>query len=112
MEQPWATMFLLLIIGVFAIPFLGLLPRTFCRMPNYIRLMGIWVVIGQWFVIYLMVVPSLQEFGHYHVDLGLHELLITLGFSGVFLLSYLSFLGKVPILPIADKHLCRSWHGH
>jgi len=112
MEQPWSTIFLLLIIAVFAIPFLGLLPKTFCRFPNYIRVMGIWVVIGQWFVIYLMVVPSLQEFGHYHVDLGLHELLITLGFSGLFFLSYLSFLGKVPILPISDKHLCHSWHGH
>jgi hypothetical protein len=54
----------------------------------------------------------LQEFGHYNVDLGLHELLITLGFSGVFFLSYLSFLRKVPILPISDKHLCRTWHGH
>jgi membrane protein YdbS with pleckstrin-like domain len=112
MEQPWATMFLLLIIAVFAIPFLALLPKTFCRMPNFIRVMGIWVVISQWFVIYLMVVPSLQEFGHYHVDMGLHELLITLGFIGIFFLSYLTFLGKVPILPISDKHLCQSWHGH
>ena len=112
MEQPWALMFLLIIIAVFAIPFLGLLPKTFCRMPNYIRAMGIWVVISQWFVIYLMVVPSLQDFGHYHVDMGLHELLITLGFVGIFFLSYFTFLGKVPILPISDKHLCRSWHGH
>jgi hypothetical protein len=112
MEQPWALMFLLIIIAVFAIPFLGLLPKTFCRIPNYIRAMGIWVVISQWFVIYLMVVPSLQDFGHYHVDMGLHELLITLGFVGIFFLSYFTFLGKVPILPISDKHLCRSWHGH
>ena len=112
MEQPWALMFLLLIIAVFVIPFLGLLPKTFCRMPNYIRAMGVWVVISQWFVIYLMVVPSLQDFGHYHVDMGLHELLITLGFFGIFFLSYFTFLGKVPILPISDKHLCRSWNGH
>ena len=112
MEQPWALMFLLIIISVFAIPFLGLLPKTLCRVPNYIRVMGIWVVVGQWFAIYLMVVPSLQHYGHYHVYLGIHELLITLGFAGLFFLSYLTFLGKVPILPISDKHLCRSWHGH
>ena len=112
MEQPWSLMFLLIIISVFAIPFLGLLPKTLCRLPNYIRVMGIWVVIGQWFAIYLMVVPSLQHYGHYHVYLGIHELLITLGFAGLFFLSYLTFLGKVPILPISDKHLCRSWHGH
>ena len=112
MEQPWALMFLLIIIGVFAIPFIGLLPKTLCRVPNYIRVMGIWVAVSQWFAIYLMVVPSLQHYGHYHVYLGIHELLITLGFTGQFFLSYLTFLGKVPILPISDKHLCRSWHGH
>ncbi len=112
MEQPWALMFLLIIIGVFAIPFIGLLPKTLCRVPNYIRVMGIWVAVWQWFAIYLMVVPSLQHYGHYHVYLGMHELLITLGFAGLFFLSYLTFLGKVPILPISDKHLCRSWHGH
>ena len=112
MEEPWSLMFLLIIISVFAIPFLGLLPKTLCRLPNYIRVMGIWVVVGQWFAIYLMVVPSLQHYGHYHVYLGIHELLITLGFAGLFFLSYLTFLGKVPILPISDKHLCRSWHGH
>ena len=112
MEQPWALMFLLIIISVFAIPFLGLLPKTLCRVPNYIRVMGIWVAVWQWFAIYLMVVPSLQHYGHYHVYLGMHELLITLGFAGLFFLSYLTFLGKVPILPISDKHLCRSWHGH
>ena len=112
MEQPWALMFLLIIIGVFAIPFIGLLPKTLCRVPNYIRVMGIWVAVWQWFAIYLMVVPSLQHYGHYHVYLGIHELLITLGFAGLFFLSYLTFLGKVPILPISDKHLCRSWHGH
>ena len=107
MEQPWALMFLLIIISVFAIPFLGLLPKTLCRVPNYIRVMGIWVAVWQWFAIYLMVVPSLQHYGHYHVYLGMHELLITLGFAGLFFLSYLTFLGKVPILPISDKHLCR-----
>jgi len=112
MELPWALMFLLIIIGVFAIPFIGLLPKTLCRVPNYIRVMGIWVAVWQWFAIYLMVVPSLQHYGHYHVYLGMHELLITLGFAGLFFLSYLTFLGKVPILPISDKHLCRSWHGH
>ena len=73
--------------------------------------MGIWVEIGQWFAIYLMVVPSLQNFGYYHVDIGLQELLKALGFVGLFFLSYLTFLGKVPILPISDKHLFRTWHG-
>ena len=112
MTKPWDVMFLLIILAVFVIPFLGLLPKTFCRIPNYIRVMGVWVAIGQWFAVYFLVVPSLQHFGHYHIYLGLHELLISLGFLGVFILAYLNFLGKVPILPISDKHLCKTWLGH
>tara|TARA_B100000700_G_C14995399_1_gene833529 strand:- start:150 stop:1430 length:1281 start_codon:yes stop_codon:yes gene_type:complete len=112
MTKPWDLFFLTIIVAVFVIPFLGLLPKTLCRLPNYIRVMGVWVAIGQWFSIYLLVVPSLQHLGHYHIYLGINELLITLGFLGIFLLSYLNFLGKVPILPISDKHLCKSWLGH
>ena len=67
--------------------------------------MGIWLAIGQWFSIYLRVVTSLQNFGNYHVDMGLQELLKTLGFVGLFFLTYLTFIGKVPILPISEKHL-------
>ena len=112
MNEPWSTVFLIVFLWVFVSVTVGLLPRTLCRTPNYIRLMGIWVVMGQWLAVYLMVVPSLQHAGHYHVYLGTHELLITLGFVGAFFLCYLAFLGKLPILPISDKHLCRTWQGH
>ena len=112
MNEPWATLFLIVILWVFASVFLGLLPRTLCRKPYYIRLMGIWVALGQWLSIYLMIAPTRQHYGHYHVYLGLHEILITLGFTGAFLLCYLAFLGRLPILPISDEHLCRTWQGH
>ena len=62
--------------------------------------MGIWVAIRQWFGTYLMVVLSLQNFGHYHVDMGMNELLKTLLFVSLFFLSYVIFLGEVLILPI------------
>ena len=61
------------------------MPKTLCRTPNYIRFMGIYVAVGQWLVVYMMVVPSLQHFGHY-ILLGFHELLITLGFGELSLL--------------------------
>ena len=70
------------------------------------------MAIGQWFAIYLMVVPSLQNFGHNHVDMGKHELLKTLGFVGLFIHSSRTFLGKVPIIPISYKYLCHNWYGH
>ncbi len=110
--EPWSTLFLILFLWLFVSVFLGLMPKTLCRTPNYIRFMGIYVAVGQWLAVYMMVVPSLQHFGHYHILLGFHELLITLGFGGAFFLCYVAFLEQVPLLPISDKHLCKSWHGH
>ncbi len=78
----------------------------------YIRVRGIWVAIEQWFAIYLMLMSPLQKCGHCHVDIGIHEFLKTLRFVGLFFLSYLTFLGKVPIFPISEKLLCRTWYGH
>ena len=78
----------------------------------YIRVMRIWMAIGQRFSIYLMVEPSFRNFGHYPVDMGLHDLLKSLRYVGLFFLSKLILLGEVPIFPISDKHLCRTWHGH
>jgi hypothetical protein len=111
-EQPWQTLFVIVILWIFVSVFLILLPKTICRTPWIIRIVGIYVAIGHWLVIYLLIVPSLQEPGHYHILFGAHEILITLGFLGAFFLCYFAFLGKVPIVPISDKHLCKSWHGH
>ena len=111
-EQPWQTMFIMLFFWLFVSVFLLLLPKTFCRTPNFVRIMGIYVAIGQWLSIYLLVVPSTQEYGHYQIAIGLTEILITLGFGGAFFLCFLTFLGKLPLLPISDKHLCKTWHGH
>ncbi|MBF0236309.1 MAG: molybdopterin oxidoreductase [SAR324 cluster bacterium] len=111
MIQPWSTVFVIVILWLFVSVFLGLMPRTLCRTPNFVRAMGGYIALGQWFAVYLIVVPSLQEPGHYHVPFGFHEILITAGFGGAFALAYLTFLSKVPLLPVSDKHLCHSWHG-
>lgn len=111
-EQPWQTLFIIVILWLFVSVFLILLPKTICRTPWIIRIMGIYVALGHWVTMYLLIVPSLQEPGHYHIPFGVDEILITLGCLGAFFLCYLSFLQKVPILPISDKHLSKSWHGH
>ena len=111
LQEPWKWLFIVLFFWIFVSVFLGLLPKTTCRNPTFVRIMGIYVAVGQWLVIYLLVVPSIQHPGHYHFYLGLHEILITLGFLGAFALCYMNFLSKVPIIAVSDKHLCKSWHG-
>ncbi len=111
LSQPWQTLFLVVLAWLFVSVFLLLLSKTACRQPWFTRIMGIYVAVGQWLAMYLLIAPSLQHHDHYHFYI-FHEILITLAFLSAFFLCFLTFLGKVPILPISDKHLCKTWHGH
>ena len=113
-RTPWYPIFWTLFVVLFIFPFLGLMPRTVCRIPALTAVFGVILFTGQWWAHYLLVVPSVQvsHGGDYHFLFGLHEILLTVGFGGAFFLAFFSFMGKVPVLPISDKHLCKSWHGH
>jgi hypothetical protein len=113
-RTPWFPLFWALVVVLFVFPFLGLMARTVCRIPAYTAVVGVILFIGQWWAHYLLVVPSVQRGhgGEYHFLFGAHELLLTLGFGAAFFLAFFNFMGKVPVLPISDKHLCKSWHGH
>ena len=112
-QTPWFFIFWTLFVVLFLFPFVGLLPRTFCRMPRVMAGYGVVLLIGQWWAHYLLVVPSIQDrHGAPQFVFGVHEILVTLGFAGAFFLCYFAFMSRVPVLPISDKHLCKSWHGH
>ena len=98
---------------LFVFPFLALMARTVCRKPPLAAAIGLILVIGQWWAHYLMVVPSIQDrHGEPQFLFGYQEIFVTLGFLGAFFLCYFAFMSRVPIIPISDKHLCKSWHGH
>jgi len=111
---PWYNLFWTLFVVLFLFPFLALMPRTFCRIPKLMALFGLILFIGQWFAHYMMVVPSVQaqHAAEPHFLFGLTEILVTLGFTGAFFLAFFTFMSRVPTLPISDKHLCKTWHGH
>ncbi|MCZ6472189.1 MAG: molybdopterin oxidoreductase [SAR324 cluster bacterium] len=112
-DTPWFNLFWTLFVVLFLFPFVGLLPRTVCRMPKLMAAYGVILWVGQWWAHYLLVVPSIQDrHGESHFLFGPHEILVTLGFGGAFFLCYFAFMSRVPLLPISDKHLCKSWHGH
>ena len=110
---PWFYLFWTLFGVLFVLPFLGLMPRTVCRNPNLVFLAGIVLFIGQWWAHYLLTVPSMQaSHGDAHFLFGVQEILVSLGFLGAFLLCFFAFMSRVPVLPISDRHLCKTWHGH
>jgi hypothetical protein len=113
-STPWYPIFWTLFVVLFIFPFLSLMPKTVCRIPPLAAAIGGILFLGQWWAHYLLIVPSVQlsHGGEYHFMFGAYEILLTLGFGGAFFLAFFSFMGKVPVLPISDKHLCKTWHGH
>jgi hypothetical protein len=110
---PWTTLFWILVCVEFVLPFLALMPRTVCRKPPLAATIGAILLVGQWWANYLLVVPSIQDrHADSHFMFGIHEVLLTAGFAGAFFLCFFWFMRRVPILPISDYHLCKSWHGH
>jgi len=113
-HTPWYPLFWTLFVVLFVFPFVGLLSRTVCRMPGFMAVFAGILWLGLWWASYLHVVPSVQRShgGAYQFLFGLPEIFLTLGFGGAFFLAFFGFMSKVPVLPISDKHLCKSWHGH
>ena len=110
---PWYYLFWILFVMLFVFPFVALMARTVCRQPALVAAIGAILWVGQWWAHYLMVVPSIQDrHGDPHFLFGITEILVTLGFGGAFFLCFFAFMSRVPILPISDRHLCKSWHGH
>jgi hypothetical protein len=110
---PWFYLFWSLFGVLFVLPFLGLMPKTVCRNPNLVFLAGVILFSGQWWAHYLLTVPSVQaNQGEARFLFGVQEVLVSLGFLGAFLLCFFAFMARVPVLPISDRHLCKTWHGH
>lgn len=92
----WRPVATIVFLMVFLIPFIGLLgvrPKT---MPLTLGLFTTISVLGLWLEKYLLIVPSVNEGGG--PAIGIPELGITIGFLGVFLLSYGWFAKTFPML--------------
>ncbi|MDH5750809.1 MAG: molybdopterin oxidoreductase [Deltaproteobacteria bacterium] len=112
-DTPWRPLFWILVVLLFVLPFLTLATRTICRIPKLAAGIAFVLMIGQWWAHYLLIVPSVQgSHGEPHFVFGLHEILLTAGFGAGFFLCFFWFMGKVPLLPISDKRLSKTWHGH
>jgi len=115
----WGWMFWVLFFLMFFIPFFGLMSRTACNSIWFSRLIAVEVLVGAWLEKYFLIVPSIQENnaragiidasnGLPGFALNFYDVSTTLGVLGIFLLSCLWFLQRVPAVPISDRLFCRS----
>lgn len=91
----WIVLFLILIT-----PFLGLLRRKSKMNPLAILIISGMILVGMWLERFILVAPSIWK-GE-GLPLGLLEALISAGFFGVMALSLITFLQRVPFLPLSD----------
>lgn len=105
----WMWVSIALILFKFIVPFFALLPRWAKRTPAHLVAVSVLILIMQYVDIYWLVFPN---FNHDETVFSFSEVLIFLGFAGLFLFSVTRFLSKNSIVPYRDPRIQESLHHH
>lgn len=103
---PWNTLAWTVLFVAFVIPFILLIFRRLKMIPWFMIGLSIFILIGIWLEKLLLIAPSIRATAG--IRLGLTELLITAGFTGVMGLCVLLFLRWFPALPVGDPVFMRN----
>ena len=107
---PWLPVGKAVFVGLFLIPFFGLLGVAPKKFPLTLSLFSIISLTALWLERYLLVMPSVtREFGPV---VGLPEVSTTLAFLGLFLFAYAVFARTYPMVSprLAEVTLARETH--
>ncbi len=90
---PWGALGWSALVLIWAIPFCVLMGKKPKRTPAILGTVAVLGLIGMWIERYVLVVPSLSP---RHIPFGWVEILLTIGFAGLFGLASLPGLRMVP----------------
>ncbi len=105
--EDYEFLFLLNLSLNFLIPFLVLIVRKFRRVLWIVTAMAIVVLAGQWVDQYLMIFPGTMKEVQ---TIGVFDIGLTIGFTGIFLWVVLQALTKASLLPKNHPYLQESFH--
>lgn len=105
----WQPLFVLNFFLNWVVPFFALLPRLNKQRPGVLVRVSIVLLTGRWLDLYLMIMPP---FSGGTPRIGIWEIGMTAGMTGVFLLGLLAALRKAPLVPVRDPYLAESLHYH
>jgi hypothetical protein len=105
--EHYEFLFLINLALNFLIPFLVLIVRKFRRILWVVTAMAIVVLAGQWVDQYLMIFPGTMKEVQ---TIGLFDIGLTIGFTGIFLWVVLQSLTKANLLPKNHPYLQESFH--
>ncbi|MCH8013439.1 MAG: hypothetical protein IH823_01400 [Candidatus Dadabacteria bacterium] len=98
-EEPFQQLAWAVLACCFIFPFLSLMPRTNKIVkPIVVFIAGV-SLIGFWLDKFVLVVPSLSN----TINIGITQILITLGFLGAFVMMFLLFIRAFPSIPVGDR---------
>lgn len=102
--QPWSSLAYAVLFGGFVIPFIILINRKVKQIPFTAAIVGLIVLAGGFAERLLMVLPSLHPEEGASFPIGIPELLISIGFLGLYGTSLLWALRRAPLVPAAEQH--------
>ncbi len=97
---PFSGIYWLQMVLIFALPFVFLLGRKPKMRSRWLAFVALIILTGFWVERFNLVVPSVWEGSG--VPLGWQEILISVGFIGLFGLCYAMFASTFPKVPIRD----------
>lgn len=107
-HKPFAPLVMAAVLLIFVVPFFGLLPRSVKKMAPILAGFAGLVLVGHWLERFLIATPNFWVFekdvaagGHHFgpIGIGITEVLMALGFLGLFVACYRMFLSRFPVLP-------------
>jgi hypothetical protein len=107
-EEPFRTLSWTVLACCFIFPFVSLIPRTNkLTKPILAFIVGVSLT-GFWLEKYVIIVPSLSD----SINIGFTQILVSLGFLGAFITTFLIFMRSFPSIPVGDPFFGGKSSGH
>jgi len=97
-DEPFRTLSWIVLTCCFIFPFAALMPRTNKIIKPILVFIASVSLIGFWLDKYVLIIPSLSD----AINIGIIQILITLGFLGAFIFTFLLFMRAFPSIPVGD----------
>jgi hypothetical protein len=104
-EGPWWYVAWALVLGHFALPFLGLMSRHVKRNRRALAFWAIWLLVLHWVDLYWLVMPN---FSAGHLPLHVLDLTCTVGLLCLFVAAAAYKARNVNLVPTRDPRLAQS----
>lgn len=108
-EEPFRSLAWAVLSCCFIFPFLSLIPRSNKITKPIVVFIAAVSLSGFWLEKYVLIVPSLSN----SINIGIVQMLVTLGFLGAFIATFLMFIRAFPSIPVGDPFFGgKSTTGH